>query len=43
MKASFVRKRKMTRGVLVLDGSLSSIEPHLQRKNFHIIKHARRV
>jgi hypothetical protein len=37
MKASFIRKRKMARGVLVLDGNLASLEPHLQRKNFHII------
>jgi hypothetical protein len=37
MKASFLRKRKMARGVLVLDSNLASLEPHLQRKNFHII------
>jgi hypothetical protein len=27
MKASFIRRRKMTRGVLVLDGSLAGLEP----------------
>jgi hypothetical protein len=37
MKASFLRKRKMARGVLVLDGNLASLEPHLRRKNFQII------
>ena len=37
MKASFLRKRKMARGVLVLDGSLASLEPDLRRKNFHVI------
>jgi hypothetical protein len=37
MKASFLRKRKMSRAVLVLDGSLASLEPHLRKKNFHII------
>jgi hypothetical protein len=37
MKASFLRKRKMSRGVLVLAGSLVSLEPHLEKKNFHII------
>jgi hypothetical protein len=37
MKASFLRKRKMTRGVLVLDGNIASLESHLRRKNFHII------
>ena len=37
MKASFVRKRKMARGVLVLDGSLASLEPHLTSKNFRVI------
>jgi hypothetical protein len=37
MKASFLRKRKMTRGVLVLDGNLASLEPDLRRKNFQII------
>ena len=37
MKDSFLRKRKMSRGVLVLDGSLASLEPHLKKKNFHII------
>jgi hypothetical protein len=36
MKASFLRKRKMTRGVLVLDG-LASLGPHLRRKNFYVI------
>ena len=38
MKASFLRKRKMARGVLVLDGSVASLEPHLQRKNFHVLR-----
>jgi hypothetical protein len=28
MKASFLRKRKMARGVLVLDSSLASLEPY---------------
>jgi hypothetical protein len=37
MKASFLRKRKMARGVLVLDSSLASLEFHLRRKNYHII------
>src|SRR3984957_4602991 len=37
MNSSFLRKRKMSRGVLVLDGSLASIEPHLKKKNFHVI------
>ena len=37
MKASFLRKRKMARGVLVLDPGLASLEPHLRRKNFRII------
>jgi hypothetical protein len=37
MKASFLRKRKMTRGVLVLDGGLAGLEFELRRKNFHII------
>ena len=37
MKASFLRKRKMARGVLVLDVSLASLEPFLRRKNYHII------
>jgi hypothetical protein len=37
MKASFLRKRKMARGVLVLDGNLSSLEPHLRKKNFHVL------
>jgi hypothetical protein len=37
MKASFLRKRKMTRGVLVLDGNLANLEPDLRRKNFHVI------
>ena len=37
MKASFLRKRKMTRGVLVLDGNLAGLEPHLRKKNFHVI------
>ncbi len=37
MKASFLRKRKMTRGVLVLDGNLASLAPHLSKKNFHVI------
>ena len=37
MKASFLRRRKMARGVLVLDVSLASLEPFLRRKNFHII------
>jgi hypothetical protein len=37
MKASLLRKRKMTRGVLVLDGGLAGLEPHLRKKNFHII------
>jgi hypothetical protein len=37
MKASFLRRRKKARGVLVLDVSLASLEPHLRRKNYHII------
>ena len=37
MKASFLRKRKMARGVLVLDVSLANLEPHLKCKNYHII------
>lgn len=37
MKASFLRKRKMTRAVLVLDASLGSLEPHLRSKNFHVV------
>jgi hypothetical protein len=37
MRASFLRKRKMARGVLVLDGSLAGLEPHLRKNNFHII------
>ena len=37
MRASFLRRRKMARGVLVLDRRLSSLEPHLRKKNFHII------
>ena len=36
MKASFLPKRKMARGVLVLGSSLASLESHLRRKNFHI-------
>jgi hypothetical protein len=35
MKVSFLRRLKMARGVLVLDGTLASLEPHLQHKNFH--------
>jgi hypothetical protein len=27
----------MARGVLVLDGSLAGLEPHLRKNNFHII------
>jgi hypothetical protein len=27
----------MTRGVLVLDGNLSSLEPHLRKKNYHVL------
>jgi hypothetical protein len=38
MKASFIRKRKMSRGVLVFDSNLASLETHLQRKKFHIVK-----
>ena len=38
MKASFLRKRKMARGVLVLDGNLSSLGPHLTNKNFRVVK-----
>jgi hypothetical protein len=37
MNASFLRQRKMARGILVLDGSVASLEPHLRRKNFRII------
>jgi hypothetical protein len=37
MKASFLRKRKKTRGVLVLHGNLASLESHLTSKNFHVI------
>src|ERR1700722_12819204 len=37
MKASLLRKRKMSRAVLVLDANLTSLEPHLKKKNFHII------
>jgi hypothetical protein len=37
MKASFLRKRKMARGVLVLDGSLASLAPRLTSKNFQVI------
>ena len=37
MKASFLCKRKMTRGVLVLDGSLPSFGPHLISKKFLVI------
>jgi hypothetical protein len=37
MKASFLRKRKMTRGVLVLDGGLAGLEFELRHKKFHII------
>ena len=37
MKASFLRKRKMARGVLVLDGSLSSCGPQLRAHNFRVI------
>ena len=37
MKASFLRKRKMSRGVLVLDGNLAGLEPLLKRKNFLVI------
>jgi len=37
MKASFLRKRKMARGVLVLGGTLANLEPQLRRKNFHVI------
>jgi hypothetical protein len=37
MKASFLRKRKMTRGVLVLDGNLASLGPHLISKKFRVI------
>jgi hypothetical protein len=37
VKASLLRKRKMSRGVLVLDGSLASLEPHLRKKNFHVL------
>ena len=36
MKASFLRKRKMTRGVLVLDGNLASLGPHLISKKFRV-------
>jgi hypothetical protein len=37
MRASFLRSRKMTRGVLVLDGGLASLQPHLTSKNFRVI------
>jgi hypothetical protein len=37
MKASLLRKRKMTRGVLVLDGNLASLGPHLISKKFWVI------
>jgi len=36
MKASFLRRRKMARAVLVLDSALSSLEPYLLRKNFRV-------
>jgi hypothetical protein len=38
VKAPFLRKRKMARGVLVLDSSLAGLEPHLKRKNYRIVK-----
>jgi len=34
MRAAFLRSRKRTRGVLVLDGSVSGLEPFLKRKSF---------
>ena len=37
MKASLLRKRKMARGVLVLDSNLAKLESHLRRKNYHTI------
>ena len=37
MKASFLRKRKMTRAVLVLDAGLAGLGPYLRSKNFHVI------
>jgi hypothetical protein len=37
MKASLLRKRKMARAVLVLDAGVTSLTPHLKRKNFHVI------
>jgi hypothetical protein len=37
MNASFLRKRKMARAVLVLDDNLPSLGPHLKKKNFHVI------
>jgi hypothetical protein len=37
MKASLLRKRKMARGVLALDGNLASLGPHLIGKKFRVI------
>ena len=37
MKASFLRKRKMTRAVLVLDASLAGLRSFLRAKNFHVV------
>jgi hypothetical protein len=37
MNASFLRKRKTARGVLVLDSGLTNLELHLRRKNFRVI------
>ena len=37
MKASFLRKRKLARGVLVVESNIANLEPHLKEKNFHII------
>jgi hypothetical protein len=36
-KASFLRRRKKSRGILVLDSNLASLEPHLTTKNFRVI------
>lgn len=37
ISASFLRKRKMARAVLVLDAGVASLAPHLKSKNFHVI------
>ena len=37
MEASFLRKRKIARAVLVLEARLASLDPHLRSKNFHVV------